>query len=134
MEDTDTPTNTAEIVQERFINDILQESAATKHLQEDLPFVFETEKHALTEMATLRPEMSVKLGEARWDICMQKWHLWETHQNDERLGSAVKAVITALDAPHLTPSLINSQLQEGNVAASFSYLTLMTNLSEPSST
>ena len=93
----------------------------------------------------------MKLGESRWNICLKKWESWDCGNDDnddkgnddqgnddkgsgngsEPLGLAVQEVIDKLDAPHLRPSLINQQLEEGNTAASFSFLTLMSNLSEP---
>ena len=120
----------AERQEERFINDILQESADMKTLQRETPYLASIEKQSMNELATGRPEMNTKLGDARWEMCVKKWQLWEGCE-EEALGSAVQTVLTHLDAPHLLPSLINQQLEEGNVAASFSYLTLMTNLAEP---
>ena len=119
-----------EINLERSINDVLQESADLKMIQQETPYMADVERQSLTELATQRPEMSEKLGEARWSTCMEKWSLWESC-DDDKLGTAVQTVITDLDAPHLLPSLINKQLENGNVAASFSFLTLMSNLSKP---
>ena len=119
-----------EINLERSINDVLQESADLKMIQQETPYMADVERQSLTELATQRPEMSEKLGEARWSTCMEKWSLWESC-DDDNLGTAVQTVITDLDAPHLLPSLINKQLENGNVAASFSFLTLMSNLSKP---
>ena len=139
-------------VSERSLNDVLADSAATRNEQQDLPFIPHLEKHALTQIIrTKKPDILMKLGESRWNICLKKWESWDCGNDDnddkgnddqgnddkgsgngsEPLGLAVQEVIDKLDAPHLRPSLINQQLEEGNTAASFSFLTLMSNLSEP---
>jgi hypothetical protein len=135
------------MISERSLNDVLADSAATRNEQQDLPFIPHLEKHALTQIIrTKKPDILMKLGESRWNICLKKWESWDCGNDDnddngnddkgsgngsEPLGLAVQEVIDKLDAPHLRPSLINQQLEEGNTAASFSFLTLMSNLSEP---
>lgn len=115
------------MVKEKFINDVLHDSAVTKNLQEELPFIADVEKQALVDMASQCPEIANKLGETRWKMSAKKWNDWKDC-DAESLGEAVQTVVGKLDAPHLRPSLIHHQLLAGNDAASFSYLTLMMNL------
>ena len=77
---------------------------------------------ALTEACTTL-NASSSLANAR-----VRWQPWARH-NNEKLGTAVQAVIEDLDAPHLKPSGIEQRLLGGVNASCFGLFTLMANAS-----
>lgn len=117
----------------RTFEDVARDDANFREAAAKQSFDAVAEAEALQRLLSTDSESHAKLveacatlkAEARLAHAMERWQPWRGEPL-ERVGAAVHAVVTELEAPHLQPSGIERRLCADGVAAScFGLFTLM---------